>query len=76
LQRVAIINHVPFNARNWSHGSIAKRVSAVLEMSGDPQRTREFDRFMTRLYITLIILLLCGGVVCALMPTTAFTGGK
>jgi STE24 endopeptidase len=76
LQRVAIINHVPFNARNWSHGSIAKRVSAVLEMSADPQRTWQFDRFMTRLYITLIILLLCGGAVCALMPAAAFTAGR
>jgi len=76
LQRVSIINHVPFNARNWSHGSIAKRVSAVLEMSADPQRTWQFDRFMTRLYITLIILLLCGGAVCALMPAAAFTAGR
>jgi STE24 endopeptidase len=69
LQRVALINHVPFHARNWSHGSIASRVSTVLEMSGDPQRTWQFDRFMRRLYVTLMVLLVAGGAIFAFLAS-------
>jgi STE24 endopeptidase len=62
LNRVAAINHIPVSARNWSHGSIATRVRALLDMSGHPDHTRRFDRFMTMLYAGLISLVIGFGV--------------
>lgn len=74
LNRVAAINHIPVSARNWSHGSIATRVRAVCEMSGDPSRTRRFDRFMNRHYVGLIALILTFGVwTCLSMRSSVST---
>ena len=61
LYRVAIINHMPVAARNWSHGSIAQRMRALHEMSADPLRTNRFDRTMTRLYLGLTACLVIFG---------------
>jgi STE24 endopeptidase len=72
LNRVAAINHIPTSARNWSHGSIATRVRAVCEMSGDPERTHRFDRFMNRHYIGLVALILTFGAwTCLSMRSSA-----
>jgi STE24 endopeptidase len=62
LHRVAIINHMPITARNWSHGSIAQRMRALREMSASPALTGRFDRVMTRLYAGLIACLCLFGV--------------
>jgi STE24 endopeptidase len=57
LERVAVVNNIPIAARSWCHGSIAKRMRFLENLSGDPARTRRFDRFMYRFYVALIVLL-------------------
>jgi len=50
-------------ANNWLHGSIAQRMQALHDMSGDPSHTHRFDRRMARLYVTLVVLLVVSGAV-------------
>jgi STE24 endopeptidase len=63
LHRVAVINNIPIAARSWCHGSIAKRMDYLSHLSADPSRTGEFDRFMLRLYIGLLIVLAASSAV-------------
>jgi Zn-dependent protease with chaperone function len=68
LQRVAIVNNIPENARNWTHGSIETRVRYIHRLGRDPQVASRFDR--TGRYVTLILLFLipiCGAVGVWLM---------
>jgi Zn-dependent protease with chaperone function len=74
LHRVAVINHIPVTARNWSHGSIAQRMRALHEMSADPAHTGRFDRFMTRLYAGLIVCLCTCGVWAAVLGVRSGDG--
>ncbi len=63
LHKVAVINGMPVAGtiwRNWCHGSIARRMDYLHEISGDPSRTRRFDRFMLTLYALLLATLLLG----------------
>jgi len=59
---VAAVNNIPIAARSWCHGSIAKRIRFLEFLSRDSRRTADFDRFMRRLYLTLLISLLAFGV--------------
>jgi STE24 endopeptidase len=54
LHRVAVVNNIPIEARNFTHGSISDRVQYLRQLSADPARTKRFDRFMTVLYTTLL----------------------
>lgn len=63
LRRVAAINNIPEERRSWCHGSIGKRARYVLELSADPSLTGQFDRLMSRLYLTLVTALLASGVI-------------
>jgi Zn-dependent protease with chaperone function len=53
LEKVAHVNNIPIMARSWCHGSIAKRMQFLVDVSADPARTARFDRFMSRLYLSL-----------------------
>jgi STE24 endopeptidase len=57
LHRVAIVNNIPIRARNFTHGSIAARMSYLREIANDPQDTGRFDRFMLAIYATMIVAL-------------------
>jgi hypothetical protein len=57
LHRVAHVNNIPINRHEWLHGSIAGRMRAVKAMALDPKQTTAFDRYMTRLYLTLLFAL-------------------
>jgi hypothetical protein len=61
LKRVAIVNNIPMKAKDWFHPSIANRIKYLEEMSGDPGRTRRFDRYMSHLYSTLLGALIVSG---------------
>jgi STE24 endopeptidase len=56
LKRVAAINNIPVSKREWIHGSIASRMDFIQSLAVSPERTAEFDRAMSRLYLTLILL--------------------
>jgi hypothetical protein len=76
LERVAIVNNIPVAARSWCHGSIASRMRTLTSMSADPSHTHRFDRFMGRLYVTMIALLvLCGAAawIANVKVTPSFT---
>jgi len=51
-------------ARSWCHGSIAKRMQYLRELSADPARTARFDRFMLFLYGALVFGLFAGAAFC------------
>jgi STE24 endopeptidase len=55
LERVANVNNIPIAARSWCHGSIARRMRFVRELSEHPLRTARFDRSMARLYLALAL---------------------
>jgi hypothetical protein len=55
LRRVAVVNNIPIAARNFSHGSIADRVSYLQHLSANPTRTARFDRTMSVLYAGLTV---------------------
>lgn len=55
LERVASVNNIPIAARSWCHGSIARRMRFVQELSEHPARTVRFDRSMARLYLALTL---------------------
>jgi len=61
LQRVAVINNIPVAARSWCHGSIAKRMTYLQDLAADPARTMRFDRFMSKLYVAMVLALVACG---------------
>jgi STE24 endopeptidase len=66
LHRVAVINNIPVAARSWCHGSIAKRMKYLHELSADPLHTTRFDRFMGKLYAAMVLaLVVCGAWAAA-----------
>ncbi len=67
LYRVAVINNISIASRNLTHGSISDRVNYLHTLSGDPARTRRFDRFMGWLYVGLIISLTTFGIWSAVV---------
>jgi STE24 endopeptidase len=66
LHRVATVNNIPVGARSWCHGSIARRMKYIRELAVDPARTAAFDRFMSRLYATMVVVLVICGALAAL----------
>jgi STE24 endopeptidase len=74
LHQVARINCIPVTAWSWCHGSIAKRMDYLQDLSQDPLRTVEFDRFMSRLY-ALLMISLCGFGLWAMTTLIGQRGG-
>jgi STE24 endopeptidase len=70
LERVAAVNNIPIAARSWCHGSIAKRMHFLEFLSRDARRTAQFDRFMRRLYLGLIVCLLAFGAWTIVVAST------
>ena len=52
-----VLERVGDLAHNWLHGSIAARAQYLHRLSADAALTHRFDRFMLRLYFTLLFLL-------------------
>ncbi len=62
LERVAIVNNIPMNARNWTHGSIAARVRYIHRLGRDPVVAQRFDRTGRIVFVGLVVLIVvCGG---------------
>ena len=64
LHRVAMVNNIPVRAPSWCHGSIAKRMQYLHELSKDPVRTKRFDRLMFCLYGAMVFALFAGAAFC------------
>src|SRR5262249_32823270 len=48
-------------AGSWLHGTMASRMRYISRISRDPQLTARFDRYMTRVRVALVALLVsCG----------------
>jgi STE24 endopeptidase len=78
LERVATVNNIPVAARSWCHGSIAKRMRFLFDLGRDPVRTSHFDRFMSRLYLILLVMLCVFGAwtMATLWRQGAFAGSS
>jgi STE24 endopeptidase len=61
LRRVAVTNNIPIAQWSWCHGSIQKRINNILHLSRDPSLTGRFDRFMGRIYVTMLVALCACG---------------
>jgi STE24 endopeptidase len=60
LERVAVVNNIPIDARNWTHGSIATRMKFIHRLGRDPQLAARFDRTGRRVLIGLsMVMALC-----------------
>jgi STE24 endopeptidase len=71
LRRVAYVNNIPYRTWGLFHPSISKRLRYLRELSAHPGRTRQFDRFMRRLYAALLLAL----AICALIALAASSPG-
>jgi hypothetical protein len=49
---------------NWLHGSIQDRQAYIRRLGAEPDLTHRFDRFMSRLYSTLVFLLAASIAFC------------
>jgi STE24 endopeptidase len=57
----AVLDRVVELANNWFHGSISTRMRYLRDLSGDPNRTSDFDRRMSVLYAMLVLALIVSG---------------
>jgi STE24 endopeptidase len=63
LERVAIVNNIPINARNWTHGSIQSRMRYIKRLGRDPEVAQKFDRTGRCVFAGLIVLIIvCGSI--------------
>jgi STE24 endopeptidase len=61
LRRAALINNIPTEARNFSHGSIANRIDHLRWLSQNPTRTIVFEQSVRRLcWILAAAIVICG----------------
>ena len=66
LYRVAVVNNIAVTARNWTHGSIAKRLAFIDRLSVDPAVGPRFDRAGRRVRWGLVALMVVCGTAAAL----------
>jgi STE24 endopeptidase len=62
-----VVERVADAANNWLHGSISQRMRALQRMSADPSHTHRFDRYMSRLYETILLALVVSGTIAWLV---------
>ena len=63
LQRVALVNNIPENSRDWWHGSIASRVRYIRQFGRDPRVAERFDRTGRRVVALLgLQIILCTAI--------------
>lgn len=65
LSRVAWLNNLPPEARNFTHGSIASRMARLSRLAQSPEATAHFDRHMQRVRRLLAGLLAASLVFAA-----------
>jgi STE24 endopeptidase len=63
LERVAVVNNIPLNARNWTHGSIQARMRYIKRLGRDPAVAARFDRTGKWVFAGLFcVTVICGAV--------------
>jgi STE24 endopeptidase len=67
LHRVALVNNMSPTGWDLLHPSIRKRQRYLEELSRHPDRTGEFDRFMGKVYLLLLLALLTNAAIAAVM---------
>jgi len=72
LHRVAIVNNIPIQARDYFHGSIASRMQFLQQLSENPRQCRAFDRAMLLIYGTMLVAL----AMCGAAAWMAFQNGS
>jgi STE24 endopeptidase len=63
LDRVAVLNGIPHEERSWRHSSIATRMRFLISLSGDPRRTRHFERLVLFIKRGILICAIVGSVL-------------
>ena len=63
LDRVAVLNGIPHEERNWRHSSIGSRVRFLTALSGDPARAHRFARSIRRIKRVLLVTAVGGSIV-------------
>ncbi len=62
-----MLDFIVEKANNWFHGSILNRMNYLHDLSGNPNRTSEFDRRMSILYAMLLLALIISGASLGVM---------
>lgn len=60
LRKVALLNNMPITGRNFTHGSIQSRLSALQGIAQRPENTPAFDARMRRVRALLVLTILAG----------------
>jgi len=63
LERVALLNGIPHEERNWRHSSIGSRIRFLSTLAGDPGEARRFSRLVHRVKSTLRWATIVGSVL-------------
>lgn len=61
LRRVAVVNNIPLQASNFTHGSIAQRMQFVQSLADEPAACARFDRAVRRIHAGILLTLLIFG---------------
>jgi Zn-dependent protease with chaperone function len=63
LHRVAVVNNIPIEARNWTHGSIDSRIRYIRRFGRETDVAASFDRSSRRIFVLLLAVIgMCGAV--------------
>ncbi|MFH0981505.1 MAG: M48 family metallopeptidase [Planctomycetota bacterium] len=72
LDRVAALNGIPHEERNWRHSSIASRMRFLMAQAGDPAAAEGFHRLIVKvkrvLWATAVVGLIITAVYCVWRP--------
>lgn len=63
LDRVALLNGIPYEERSWRHSSIASRIRFLASLAGDPGRGARFDRLIRRLKLLTLAVAIIGSAL-------------
>jgi STE24 endopeptidase len=69
LERVAVVNNIPIEARNWTHGSIESRIRYVRKFGKDPEIAARFDRKSRAVVLVLSLVIITCGIAIAVAGT-------
>ncbi len=71
LHRVAVVNNIPIEARNFTHGSIDSRIRFIRRFGRDTEVAARFDRTSSRVFVALIAVI----GICAIAAVAGLRAG-
>lgn len=73
LYRVAAVNNIPIHSRNFTHGSIATRMSFLQDVGRNPDVGQQFERWINVVKLGMLMALMIGIGIAYLMRERLFS---